>query len=95
MQENTSLKTASEILGDKWIPQIINMLVKNETVRFRQFYVLGISPRALSVRLEKLKSHDIIIKEDHLYGDYSLTQKGKDLYYIIREMEVWADRYKP
>jgi DNA-binding HxlR family transcriptional regulator len=95
MQDNNSLKAASEILGDKWIPQIISVLVKNEKARFNEFLTLGISPRALSQRLERLKAYDIITKESALYGDYSLTQKGKDLYYIIREMEVWADRYSP
>ena len=61
------IKAATEILGDKWTPQLLRFFINEETVRFCQIQDLvgGINPRTLSARLTQLEDHDIITKASH------------------------------
>jgi len=51
------VKAATEILGDKWTPQLLRFFLNNEVVRFCQLQDLvgGINPRTLSARLSSLE----------------------------------------
>lgn len=87
------VKEATNIIGDKWTPQLLRFFLSNKTVRFCQLQELvgGINPRTLSARLRTLEDQDIIMKVgDTNRCDYQLTQKGRDLLPIIREMEAWG-----
>lgn len=91
------VKAATEILGDKWTPQLLRFFVNEEVVRFCQLQDLvgGINPRTLSARLLALEQHDIIEKlpSQSTRCEYQLTQKGQDLMPILQDMEVWSDKY--
>lgn len=88
---------ATEILGDKWTPQLLRYFINEQTVRFCQLQDLteGINPRTLSARLAYLESKGIIVKNatNSSRCEYSLTEKGYDLLPILKNMQTWSDKY--
>lgn len=97
-QQVGCVKAATEILGDKWTPQLLRFFINNEVVRFCQLQdmVGGINPRTLSARLVSLEDHDIIRKlptQSTARCEYVLTEKGKDLLPILQSMEQWSARH--
>ena len=94
------VKAATEILGDKWTPQLLRFFVNEEIVRFCQLQDLvgGINPRTLSARLSSLEETDIIQKinlDSSTRCEYRLTQKGRDLLPILLDMQIWSEKYAP
>ena len=92
------VKAATRILGDKWTPQLLRFFINEESVRFCQIQELvnGINPRTLSARLDSLAKEGIIEKvvpSDKSRCEYRLTIKGKELTPILRDMQVWGERY--
>lgn len=92
------VKAATKILGDKWTPQLLRFFVNEDAVRFCQIQDLveGINPRTLSARLDNLEKEGIIEKifpAEKSRCEYRLTQKGKELTPILRDMQAWSDRY--
>ncbi|MFI5212814.1 MAG: winged helix-turn-helix transcriptional regulator [Candidatus Saccharimonadales bacterium] len=92
------VKAATDIIGDKWTPQLLRFFANEETVRFCQLQdmVGGINPRTLSARLTNLEASDIIEKtatSSAARCEYRLTKKGQGLLPIIRDMETWSAQY--
>jgi len=92
------VKSATRILGDKWTPQLLRFFINEDSVRFCQIQDLveGINPRTLSARLDGLEKEGIIEKvttPDTTRCEYRLTQKGKELTPILRDMQSWSERY--
>lgn len=92
------VKAATEILGDKWTPQLLRFFLNEEIVRFCQLQDLvgGINPRTLSARLASLEHHHIIEKVNAATSsrcEYRLTPKGHELLPIIQSMEAWSHKY--
>lgn len=92
------VKEATRILGDKWTPQLLRFFVNEESVRFCQIQDLveGINPRTLSARLDSLESSGVIEKvfpTEKSRCEYRLTEKGKALTPILRDMELWGRVY--
>ncbi|PXY25997.1 transcriptional regulator [Prauserella sp. PE36] len=82
---------ALEILGERWTLLIVRELLLGE----RQFNdirrgIPRISKTMLSARLKTLEKHDIVYRED---GGYRLTDAGKDLAVVVRELGGWAMRW--
>jgi DNA-binding HxlR family transcriptional regulator len=93
------VKAATDILGDKWTPQLLRFFANEDNLRFCQLQDLvgGINPRTLSARLTHLEQSDIIEKTTASSSsrcDYHLTKKGKALLPIIRDMELWSSQYE-
>lgn len=89
------VKAATEILGDKWTPQLLRFFINEEKVRFCQLQDLadGINPRTLSARLDNLEKEGIVQKiatTSTIRCEYCLTPKGRDLIPIIIDMETWS-----
>lgn len=91
------VKAATEILGDKWTPQLLRFFVNEKIVRFCQLQDLaGVNPRTLSARLDFLEAEHIIEKTNLSTStrcEYRLTEKGYDLLPILRDMQAWGERY--
>ncbi|HJM04024.1 MAG TPA: helix-turn-helix domain-containing protein [Candidatus Saccharimonadaceae bacterium] len=92
------VKAATQVLGDKWSPQILRYFVNEKNVRFCQIQDLveGINPRTLSARLDALENQGIIIKQpttSESRCEYSLTEKGECLIPILKDMQAWSDRF--
>jgi len=93
------VKAATKILGDKWTPQLLRFFINEEAVRFCQIQDLveGINPRTLSARLDHLESEGIISKNATTSDsrcEYRLTQKGRDLMPILKDMQKWSEQYE-
>lgn len=94
------VKEATRILGDKWTPQLLRFFANEDALRFCQIeeFVPGINPRTLSSRLENLTAEGIIEKTPAPQTsrcEYRLTEKGRALTPILRDMEAWSKRYAP
>lgn len=94
------VKGATNILGDKWTPQLLRFFINEDNVRFCQLQDLvgGINPRTLSARLTRLEDGGIIEKtptSSPSRCEYRLTDKGHDLLPILRDMELWSSKYTP
>ena len=90
--------SATDILGNKWTPQLLRYFLNEETVRFCQIQDLvgGINPRTLCARLDQLEQQGIIVKQPAATGgrnEYTLTAKGRDLLPVLRTMEDWSTKY--
>jgi DNA-binding HxlR family transcriptional regulator len=102
---NTTVETigcvqaATDIIGDKWTPLLLRFFLNEETVRFCQLQELtgGINPRTLSARLASLEQAGIIQKLSSGGNrcEYCLTEKGKGLLPILRDMQKWSEKFAP
>ncbi|WP_339226447.1 helix-turn-helix domain-containing protein [Oceanobacillus sp. FSL K6-2867] len=86
---------AMGLLSTRWVGLILFELLKG-TKRFSEMEAdLPISGRLLSDRLKLLEKEGIV--ERNIYSEfpvrieYSLSQKGKDLEPVIKEIQCWAD----
>lgn len=94
------IDAATNILGDKWTPQLLRQFINEEVVRFCQLQDLvgGINPRTLSSRLSDLEQAHIIeklITTSSSRCEYRLTPKGHDLLPILQDMQRWGEKYAP
>lgn len=92
------ISTAMEIIGNKWTALILRDLFEGDR-RFSELErsVGSINPRTLSQRLDDLEKHGIITKQSFAEVppriEYSLTDKGRDLLPILKQMAEWGNRY--
>ncbi len=90
-----SIEKALEVLSGRWTFLIIRDLFEG-TKRFGELRksLEGISPKTLSVRLKELEEKGIISRCAFATipptVEYSLTEKGKSLKPIIKEMKLWG-----
>lgn len=99
LKKTGCISKALEILGDKWTPLLIRELTLcPQNFSDLEKLLIGISPRTLSQRLNRLVSEDIVDKR--LYCEhpprysYQLTSKGQDLQTILQDMARWSTKYK-
>jgi len=90
--------TAMNVIGNKWTALILRDLIDGSR-RFSELErsLTGISPRTLSARLDDLERCDIVTKASYAEVppriEYTLTEKGRDLLPILRQMAAWGDKY--
>lgn len=90
---------AIELIGKRWTGAIICALTERP-MRFREVArtVPGLSDRLLSQRLRELEEEGLVQREVEagtpVRVTYSLTEKGRDLDPAIRELRVWARRWR-
>src|SRR6059058_1585941 len=86
-----SVAATVDLIGSKWTPQIVHDLSEGP----RRFMALehacpGISPRTLSERLDMLEQQGIVIRYSYPESpprvEYELSEKGRALLPVIREM---------
>lgn len=92
------IATAMEIIGNKWTALILRDLFSGPK-RFCELEksVGSINPRTLSQRLDALEDQDIVTKASYAEVppriEYALTQKGRDLLPILKQMAAWGTKY--
>jgi DNA-binding HxlR family transcriptional regulator len=92
------IASAMQILGNKWTALILRDL-SNGPSRFHELEksVNGINPRTLSKRLDDLEEQGIITKHSFAevppHIEYTLTNKGRDLMPILKQMANWGEKY--
>ena len=93
-----SIEKALDILGGKWTFLIIRDLFCG-TKRFGELRksLSGVSPKTLSERLKELEEKGIIIRTAYPTVpptvEYCLTDKGRSLKPIIKEMKLWGAKW--
>lgn len=92
------IQAAIEVIGDKWTGLLLRELTEcPKTFGELETQLVGISPRTLSQRLEKLETDQITTRS--LYCEhpprykYALTQKGSDLKSVLSSMAAWGEKY--
>jgi DNA-binding HxlR family transcriptional regulator len=92
------IQATLDVIGDKWTGLLLRELTEcPKTFGELEQELVGISPRTLSQRLEKLEQEQITSKS--LYCEhpprykYALTQKGSDLKSVLESMAVWGEKY--
>jgi DNA-binding HxlR family transcriptional regulator len=87
-----------KMLGDFWTLAIVQALNGSEK-RFSQLQreLTRASPTTLTNRLKKLEQQGLIKRKeetvDRLSVVYSLTDKGRGILPILREISIFANRY--
>ncbi len=88
---------AMGLLSTRWVGLILFELLKG-TKRFSEMEAdLPISGRLLSDRLKMLEKEGIVTRD--IYSEfpvrieYSLSEKGKALEPVIKEIQCWADHH--
>ena len=92
------IAAAMTIIGNKWTALILRDLASGSK-RFGELEksVGNINPRTLSQRLDDLETHAIITKTSYAEMppriEYALTEKGKDLIPVLKQMATWGTKY--
>ena len=92
------LNNGIKMLGDAWILCIVGTLAKKE-MRFNEIQraIEGINPTTLADRLKKLENEKMIKRQeetvDKLSVAYSLTKKGQGILPILKEIQIFADKF--
>ncbi len=90
---------AIELIGKRWTGAIVGTLTE-QPMRFGELAkaVPGLSDRLLSQRLRELEDEGLVEREVEpgtpVRVTYSLTGKGAELGPAIRELRLWARRWK-
>lgn len=92
------IASAMEIIGNKWTALILRDIAEGPK-RFLELErsVGNINPRTLSQRLDDLEAHEIITKKSFAESpprvEYALTNKGRDLLPVLKQMATWGEKY--
>ncbi len=90
-----SLTMALKVMGGKWKPIILARLGRSSK-RFGQLdaSIIGISRKVLTTQLKELVNDKLVIRtsfrETPPRVEYSLTDKGKELIPIFKEIGKWG-----
>ncbi len=94
-REDCAVAATAEVIATKWTPLIVHDLSEGPR-RFMQLEHAcpGISPRTLSERLDTLEREGIVIRRSYPESpprvEYELTEKGRALLPIVREMRKFG-----
>ena len=92
---NCPITASIELIGGKWKTIILYSLL-NGTRRFGEIAVRipDISRKVLTEQLKELESDGLILREQYKEipprVEYSLTELGKSLSPVFRELEIWG-----
>ncbi|AIQ56799.1 winged helix-turn-helix transcriptional regulator [Paenibacillus borealis] len=89
------LQKSMDIIGRRWTGLIIYQLLQGPQ-RFGAIEAsLPVSGRLLSERLKELEQEGIVLREvfpeTPVRIQYSLTDKGRALESVIRDLQVWSE----
>jgi len=90
-----AVAATAELIAAKWTPLIVHDLSEGPR-RFKELEAAcpGISPRTLSERLDMLEQEGTIVRRSYPESpprvEYELTDKGRALLPIIREMRKFG-----
>ncbi len=91
---------AVELIGRRWSGAILRALLAGQ-VRFTDLAqtVPGLSDRLLSERLKEFEGEGLIQRvvypETPVRIEYHLTDKGRSLEAVVRDLSEWAEQWLP
>jgi DNA-binding HxlR family transcriptional regulator len=94
---NCPVRQVLDRIGDKWSTLVILILGESGVMRFNEIGVAigDISQKMLTATLRHLEADGLVSRK--MYQEipprveYELTEMGRSLLPLIRELEVWAD----
>src|SRR5690348_3680035 len=94
-----SIAKSLEVIGERWSLLIVRD-VFNGHRRFGEIQAsLGVARNVLAARLQRLVDEDILERRQYQASpprhEYSLTEKGLDLWPTLIALLSWGDRYSP
>ena len=90
---------AVEVIGGKW-KSIVLFYLLDQTRRFNELRrkIPGVTQRMLTLQLRELEQDGLVQRTVHPvippHVDYALTEFGRTLEPVIREMCAWGKRYR-
>ncbi|HEV8144682.1 MAG TPA: helix-turn-helix domain-containing protein [Methylomirabilota bacterium] len=87
-----------ELVGDRWTLLIVRDLLSRPR-RFQDFQASlpGIAPTLLSDRLKLMETHGLVARrfysEHPPRAEYVLTEKGRELGFVIGALATWGSRH--
>ncbi len=95
----SSVKTTLDVIGGKWKPLIMFLLVKR-TMRFSELQksIAGITQKMLTQQLRELESDGLVSRKVFPQVpprvEYSITTHGKTLLPVLDTMHKWGENHK-
>lgn len=95
-EEWCAITATASLIGKKWHPVIIDRLLSNGALGFNALKqeIDGISSKVLSESLDNLEENGLVerevIEQKPVRVSYSLSDKGRSLEPVIREMKKWG-----
>lgn len=92
-------ETVVGMIGGKWKLRIIYMLAFHEVLRYGELKRLlsPITHKMLSAQLKELERDGLIHREEYHQVppkvEYSMTEMGRNLQPVVREMYNWIQKY--
>ncbi len=82
---------ALDVVGDRWVLLIVRELLIRRQARFGELSrgLPGIAPNLLSGRLRDLEDQGVLV-HDSSTGGYYLTDRGRALEGVVRELLKWG-----
>ncbi len=93
--QSCSVARSLEIVGERWTMLIVRDAFYGVR-RFGDFVTHLDIPRAvLAARLKNLVAEGVMVREPGAGGhdEYALTEKGRRLWPVMRELMAWGDQY--
>lgn len=92
------MTAASNLLGKKWHPVILSILIENPSgFNSLKEQIEGISSKVLSESLNSLQEHELVVREvvnDQPFRvKYSLTEPAEELEPVLKNLEDWAEKH--
>lgn len=87
------------MIGGKWKLRIIYVLASHEILRYGELKRLlaPITHKMLTTQLKELEKDGLINRKEYQQippkVEYSLTQMGRDLKPVVKEMHAWIMQY--
>jgi DNA-binding HxlR family transcriptional regulator len=87
-----------DLLGKRWTCLIVRSMVDGPR-RFSEIssYVVGVSDRVLSERLQELEQRGIVerrvLDQRPVRVEYALSESGLQLRDVLHAIKAWADRW--
>lgn len=91
--------TAIKVIDKKFVIHILRNIVLSKQNRFSQFLasIEGANPKTLSIRLREMEKNGLITRkiypETPPRVEYSITEKGLELFLIMRQMAEFSMKY--
>jgi DNA-binding HxlR family transcriptional regulator len=94
--EFCSIARTLDVLGERWSLLIVRELLCGSR-RFSEIQrgIPRISRTMLSARLRELADLNVLTRADEGGPTYSLTESGRELGNVVRELGVWGQRWLP
>lgn len=90
-------ESAMNLINKRWVGMIVYQLLSGPQRFCTIESAIGISGRVLSERLKDLEQEGIVVRdvfpETPVRIEYSLTEKGKALEPIMKQIEDWSQQW--